>query len=136
MARWVCDGDKKNHTNLEVKTLILNIKTHDASQRSLHNAPIFRLLLKVAVNGTHQCDFFNFCGALWVPTVPKHRSTLPACTSNVAHHHHSLESQQHPMKNSMSLFKKALITHIAFYKSTFPVLRHPCGRGNSAISDA
>ena len=35
-----------------------------ASQRSLHNAPIFRLLLKVAVNGTHQCDFPNFCGAL------------------------------------------------------------------------
>ena len=34
-----------------------------ASQRSLHNAPIFRLLLKVAVKGTHQCDFFNFCGA-------------------------------------------------------------------------
>ena len=35
-----------------------------ASQRSLHNAPIFRLLLKVAVNGTHQCDFLNFCGYL------------------------------------------------------------------------
>jgi hypothetical protein len=35
-----------------------------ASQRSLHNAPIFRLLLKVAVNGTHQCDFLNFCGGL------------------------------------------------------------------------
>ena len=35
-----------------------------ASQRSLHNAPIFRLLLKVAVKGTHQCDFLNFCGAL------------------------------------------------------------------------
>ena len=35
-----------------------------ASQRSLHNAPIFRLLLKVAVNGMHQCDFLNFCGAL------------------------------------------------------------------------
>ena len=34
------------------------------SQRSLQNAPIFRLLLKVAVNGTHQCDFLNFCGAL------------------------------------------------------------------------
>ena len=34
------------------------------SQRSLHDAPIFRLLLKVAVNGTHQCDFLNFCGAL------------------------------------------------------------------------
>jgi len=34
------------------------------SQRSLHNAPIFRLLLKVAVNGTHQCESLNFCGAL------------------------------------------------------------------------
>ena len=36
--------------------------TPSVSQRSLHNAPIFRLLLKVAVNGTHQCDFPNFCG--------------------------------------------------------------------------
>ena len=35
-----------------------------SSQRSLHSAPIFRLLLKVAVNGMHQCDFHNFCGAL------------------------------------------------------------------------
>ena len=34
----------------------------EASQRSLHNAPIFRLLLKVAVNGTHQCDFCIFAG--------------------------------------------------------------------------
>jgi len=33
-----------------------------SSQRSLHNAPIFRLLLKVAVNGTHQCESHNFCG--------------------------------------------------------------------------
>ena len=31
-----------------------------ASQCSLHNAPIFRLLLKVAVNGTHQCESHNF----------------------------------------------------------------------------
>ena len=38
-------------------------RAHWPSQRSLHNAPIFRLLLKVAVNGTHQCDFLNFCGA-------------------------------------------------------------------------
>ena len=37
-------------------------KATRVSQRSLHNAPIFRLLLKVAVNGTHQCDFPNFCG--------------------------------------------------------------------------
>ena len=38
------------------------------SQRSLHNAPIFRLLLKVAVKGTHQCDLLNFCGGFWSPT--------------------------------------------------------------------
>ena len=31
---------------------------------TFHSAPIFRLLLKVAVNGTHQCDFHNFWGAL------------------------------------------------------------------------
>jgi len=34
-----------------------------SSQRSRHSPPIFRLLLKVAVNGTHQCDFHNFWGA-------------------------------------------------------------------------
>jgi hypothetical protein len=34
------------------------------SQRSLQDAPIFRLLLKVAVKGTHQCDFINFCGGV------------------------------------------------------------------------
>ena len=33
-----------------------------ASQRSLHIAPIFRMLLKVAVNWTQQCEFFNVCG--------------------------------------------------------------------------
>ncbi len=38
-------------------------RTHMISQCSLHNAPIFRLLLKVAVNGTHQCESLNFCGA-------------------------------------------------------------------------
>ena len=32
------------------------------SQRSLHDAPIFRLLLKVAVSGTQQCDFQIFEG--------------------------------------------------------------------------
>ena len=39
-----------------------------ASQRSLQDAPIFRLLLKVAVKGTHQCDFLNFCGCFAHPT--------------------------------------------------------------------
>ena len=39
-----------------------------ASQRSLQDAPIFRLLLKVAVKGTHQCDFTNFWGSPGLPT--------------------------------------------------------------------
>ena len=38
------------------------VSDQSASQRSLHNAPIFRLLLKVAVNGAHQCDFLIFAG--------------------------------------------------------------------------
>jgi hypothetical protein len=44
------------------ESFLRNPQSLGASQRSLHNAPIFRLLLKVAVNGTHQCDFLNFCG--------------------------------------------------------------------------
>ena len=47
------------------------------SQRSLHNTPIFRLLLKVAVNGTHQCDSFNFCGSFG----PQLRTTARAICS-------------------------------------------------------
>ena len=39
------------------------------SQRPLHNAPIFRRLLKVAVNGAHQCGLCFFSG----PSGP-HRS--------------------------------------------------------------
>ncbi len=46
-----------------------------ASQRSLHNAPIFRLLLKVAVNGTHQCGCLNFCGSFG-PQRDLHRSMV------------------------------------------------------------
>ena len=40
----------------------LQLVLYFSSQRSLLNAPIFRLLLKVAVKGTHQCDFTNFWG--------------------------------------------------------------------------
>ena len=47
------------------------------SQRSLHNAPIFRLLLKVAVKGTHQCDFQNFWGVLDPNQISK---SFMACT--------------------------------------------------------
>jgi hypothetical protein len=49
-----------------------------ASQRSLHNAPIFRLLLKVAVIGTQQCESPNFCGDQF-PNMP--------CEKNVGHSH-------------------------------------------------
>ena len=48
-----------------LELLCRGLKLHGwSSQRSLHSAPIFRLLLKVAVNGTHQCDSHNFWGAL------------------------------------------------------------------------
>ena len=53
----------ENNARLRHETARRNANECQASQRSLHNAPIFRLLLKVAVNGTHQCDFHNFCGA-------------------------------------------------------------------------
>ena len=58
------------NTRIFTQLILVFVGKHNRpSQRSLHNAPIFRLLLKVAVNGTHQCDFINFCGALWVPTM-------------------------------------------------------------------
>jgi hypothetical protein len=50
------------------------------SQCSLHSAPIFRLLLKVAVNGTHQCESLNFCGAHRPNVVAvKQQATKVAC---------------------------------------------------------
>ena len=33
-----------------------------SSRRSIHNAHTFRILLNLAVTGTHQCYFVNFCG--------------------------------------------------------------------------
>ena len=54
----------KNAAVIRLRTRALLSMAYFVSQRSLHNAPIFRLLLKVAVNGTHQCDFQNFWGTL------------------------------------------------------------------------
>ena len=34
-----------------------------ASQCSLHNAPVLRLFLTVAAHGTHQCESMIYCGA-------------------------------------------------------------------------
>ena len=45
---------------ITTRALARPVIQHQASQRSLQDAPIFRLLLKVAVKGTHQCDFLNF----------------------------------------------------------------------------
>ena len=67
-------GAAASRRNKRNTTVISNAKgagtcgQHRSSQRSLQDAPIFRLLLKVAVKGTHQCDFFNFWGSLGLPT--------------------------------------------------------------------
>ena len=64
-----------------------------ASQRSLHNAPIFRLLLKVAVKGTHQCDLHNFGGTFgfqqieWKTLSQGRRCWVHySCVDNNTHH--------------------------------------------------
>ena len=94
-----------------------------ASQRSLHNAPIFRLLLKVAVNGTHQCDFLNFCGGLG----PQHILSLEIARNIMLTYFFSL----------FGLVTKSYTrTLLKIDKCFFHVWNHPCGRGNSAISDA
>lgn len=74
------------------------------SQRSLHNAPIFRLLLKVAVNGTHQCDFLNFWGTfgsqqvhiIWITSIMQvsKRFSHGTMKSNICWHYS--ESHVHP----------------------------------------
>ena len=51
-----------NTRSIFVPTYVQRAEGNLASQRSFHNAPIFRLLIRVAVKGTHQCDFLNFCG--------------------------------------------------------------------------
>ena len=56
-----------------------------ASQRSLQDAPIFRLLLKVAVKGTHQCDFLNFWGSSWLPTISRRMLTNLKVTNGRQH---------------------------------------------------
>ena len=65
----VVDGCKTRGRSRELRSLVPPGSQAFASQCSLHNAPIFRLLLKVAVNGTHQCESLNFCGAS-CPNVP------------------------------------------------------------------
>ena len=45
-----------------IKWLCRNGFQHcQASQCSLYKAPVFRLLLKVAVHGTHECESVNCC---------------------------------------------------------------------------
>ena len=63
-----CGRSKRNIILLRHSEGKNKSRQHRSSQRSLQDAPIFRLLLKVAVKGTHQCDFFNFWGSLGLPT--------------------------------------------------------------------
>ena len=65
-----------------------------ASQCSLHNAPIFRLLLKVAVNGTHQCESLNFCGTSR-PNTPPPLNSVNSCQHNGTSLSASVSSQIH-----------------------------------------
>ena len=54
LCAMLCNTKQINATGL-VYVVIFDILKHrtESSQRSLQNAPIFRLLLKVAVKGTH-----------------------------------------------------------------------------------
>ena len=71
-----------------------------ASQRSLHIAPIFRLLLKVAVNGTQQCDFLIFCGS-YGPNRTRGTSSMalqPYCFMN----HHDISAKNGHLQRNRS----------------------------------
>ena len=57
----------------------------ELSQRSLQDAPIFRLLLKVAVKGTHQCDYSNFWGSFGLPTKHQQQQTVEGAREIVEH---------------------------------------------------
>ena len=61
-----CAATHRPTTTIRAAHLQLNIQggcglaNMALSQRSLQDAPIFRRLLKVAVDGAHQCDFLLF----------------------------------------------------------------------------
>ena len=62
-----CQDGLGLHANFRDQNYKLSIKhcmhpSNCSKQRSLHTEPIFRLLLKVAVKGTHQCGLLNFGG--------------------------------------------------------------------------
>ena len=95
------------------------------SQCSLHNAPIFRLLLKVAVNGTHQCESLNFCGTL-VPTM----SLLPCVVSLARDLHVTINSSDldicmsQPLlaNHSLNFIKNTPYQFIGFKRIGFDLL--------------
>ena len=85
------------------------------SQCSLHNAPIFRLLLKVAVKGTHQCESLNFCGTS-VPT----NSHAALCVYVSLLLHASLPHGARPLD---TLIHVCLHAHLTFTSCDFSSLR-------------
>ena len=63
VVNGACKVDAEGNSSKQEQRYMCKARLSKAllsSQRPLHSAPIFRLLLKVAVNGTHQCDFHNF----------------------------------------------------------------------------
>ena len=66
-------------TKRGLQTLLARFFATPSLHHSVHfiNAPIFRLLLKVAVKGTHQCDLSNFCGGSWPPTFVQKKRCRP-----------------------------------------------------------
>ena len=89
-----------------------------ASQRSLHNAPIFRLLLKVAVNGTHQCGCLNFCGSFG-PQRDLHRSMVTPRSTLYTVVHKS--PQYSTVQESGSAQYPVRSTHYTMYRAQYAV---------------
>ena len=88
--------------------------TEQASQRSLHNAPIFRLLLKVAVNGTHQCDSYEFLRDRKIPTM-------------AILYQRSSECQSGQMRDVLPVITHPRLLSGVENKAGFPELGHFCG---------
>jgi hypothetical protein len=64
-----------------INALVLETPLGLISQCSVHNAPIFRLLLQVAVNGTHQCESLMFLRNILSQSPSSHRLHSCRCAS-------------------------------------------------------
>ena len=118
------------HTSRALATYMLPLV---ASQRPLRNAPIFRLLSEVAVNGAHQCDFSNFCGTARFQQ--PHSCYFNLCVCAPGSNNHTVVKLICVFVCAQGSNKHKVVNFICVCVRTTLVV-HPCGRGNSAISDA